>query len=101
MAKRNEENLERKDPRKAVQSIKDAAEKIKNGASVLIFPEGTRGIDGRLQPYKKGGFNLALRSGCDIVPVTIGIRIFFFNYITSPIGLRNLIILVVEMSVAM
>ena len=63
--------IERKDPRKAVQSIKDAAEKIKGGASVLIFPEGTRGTDGRLQPYKKGGFNLALRSGCDIVPVTI------------------------------
>jgi 1-acyl-sn-glycerol-3-phosphate acyltransferase len=63
--------IERKDPRKAVQSIKDAAEKIKSGASVLIFPEGTRSIDGRLLPYKKGGFNLALRSGCDIVPITI------------------------------
>jgi 1-acyl-sn-glycerol-3-phosphate acyltransferase len=63
--------IERKDPRKAAQSIKEAAEKIKSGTSVLIFPEGTRSIDGRLQPYKKGGFNLALRSGCDIVPVTI------------------------------
>jgi 1-acyl-sn-glycerol-3-phosphate acyltransferase len=63
--------IERKDPRKAVQSINEAAEKIKSGASVLIFPEGTRSIDGRLQPYKKGGFHLALRSGCDIVPVTI------------------------------
>ena len=63
--------IEREDPRKAVQSINEAAEKIKSGASVLIFPEGTRSIDGRLQPYKKGGFNLALKSGCDIVPVTI------------------------------
>jgi 1-acyl-sn-glycerol-3-phosphate acyltransferase len=63
--------IEREDPRKAVQSINEAAEKIKSGASVLIFPEGTRSIDGRLQPYKKGGFILALRSGCDIVPVTI------------------------------
>lgn len=63
--------IEREDPRKAIQSINRAAEKIKNGASVVIFPEGTRSIDGRIQAFKKGGFNLALRSSCDIVPVTI------------------------------
>jgi 1-acyl-sn-glycerol-3-phosphate acyltransferase len=63
--------IEREDPRKAIQSINKAVEKIKNGASVLIFPEGTRSIDGRIQAFKKGGFNLALRSDCDIVPVTI------------------------------
>ncbi|UCF84772.1 MAG: 1-acyl-sn-glycerol-3-phosphate acyltransferase [Desulfobacteraceae bacterium] len=63
--------IEREDPRKAVQSIIKAAERIKNGASVVIFPEGTRSIDGKLQPFKRGGFKLALRSGCDIVPVTI------------------------------
>lgn len=63
--------IEREDPRKAVQSIIKAAERIRNGASVVIFPEGTRSIDGKLQPFKRGGFNLALRSGCDIVPVTI------------------------------
>jgi len=63
--------IERKDPRKAVRSIKEAAEKIKGGASVVIFPEGTRSLDGRVQALKKGGFNLALKSGCDIVPVTI------------------------------
>ncbi len=62
----------RDDPRKAVQSMKQAAERIKNGASVLIFPEGTRSPDGRLQAFKKGGFNLAIKAGCDIVP--IGIR---------------------------
>jgi 1-acyl-sn-glycerol-3-phosphate acyltransferase len=63
--------IEREDPRKAVQSIKKAAEKIKSGSSVVIFPEGTRSIDGRLQPFRRGGFNLALKSGCDIVPVAI------------------------------
>ena len=63
--------IEREDPRKAVRSINEAAEKIKGGASVVIFPEGTRSLDGRVQPFKKGGFNLALKSGCDIVPVTI------------------------------
>ncbi len=63
--------IERKDPKKAIQSMNRAAEKIKNGTSVLIFPEGTRSPDGRLQAFKKGGFHLAVKSGCDIVPVYI------------------------------
>jgi 1-acyl-sn-glycerol-3-phosphate acyltransferase len=63
--------IEREDPRKAVKSIKKAAQRIAGGASVVIFPEGTRSTDGRLQPFKRGGFNLALKSKCDIVPVTI------------------------------
>jgi 1-acyl-sn-glycerol-3-phosphate acyltransferase len=63
--------IERDDPRKALKSMQEAAERIKQGASVLIFPEGTRSEDGTLQPFKPGGFHLALRSGCDIVPVTL------------------------------
>ena len=63
--------VERKDPRKAVKSIALAAKRIRDGASVLIFPEGTRSMDGRLQSFKRGGFNLAFKSGCDIVPVAI------------------------------
>ena len=49
--------IEREDPRKAVHSINEATEKIKGGASVVIFPEGTRSLDGRVQPFEKGGFN--------------------------------------------
>ena len=63
--------IERDDPRKAIKSMNLAAERIRGGASVLIFPEGTRSLDGRLGSFKKGGFNLALKSGCDIVPVAI------------------------------
>ena len=63
--------IQRDDPRKAIQSMNEAAEKIRKGASVVMFPEGTRSVDGRLQAFKKGGFTLALRSGCGIVPVTI------------------------------
>ena len=51
--------------------MNEAAEKIKDGASVLIFPEGTRSLDGRLQSFKNGGFHLAIKSHCDIVPVAI------------------------------
>ena len=63
--------IDRGDPRKALRSMNEAAEKVKKGASVLIFPEGTRSEDGALQDFKKGGFHLALKSGCDIVPLTI------------------------------
>ena len=63
--------IEREDPRKALKSMQEAAERIRNGASVLIFPEGTRSEDGSLQSFKPGGFHLALRSGCDIVPIAI------------------------------
>lgn len=63
--------IERNDPRKALKSMNEAAEKIRNGSSVVIFPEGTRSPDGKLQPFKRGGFNLALKSGCDIVPIAI------------------------------
>ncbi|MGQ9800140.1 MAG: lysophospholipid acyltransferase family protein [Candidatus Saccharicenans sp.] len=41
------------------------------GYSFLIFPEGTRSRDGRLQTFKRGGFFLAVGSGAPIVPVTI------------------------------
>lgn len=63
--------IDRSNPRKAVQSMNEAAERIKAGASVVVFPEGTRSEDGRLQPFKRGGFLLALKAGCDVVPVTI------------------------------
>lgn len=63
--------IEREDPKKAVKSMRQAAERIQEGFSLVIFPEGTRSTDGRLQPFKRGGFHLAFKCGCDIVPVTI------------------------------
>jgi 1-acyl-sn-glycerol-3-phosphate acyltransferase len=63
--------LDRTDHRKAVKSMNEAAEKMERGTSMLIFPEGTRSEDGKLQPFKIGGFRLALKAGFDIVPVTI------------------------------
>ena len=55
----------------ALRSVEEAARKIRDGDSVLLYAEGTRTEDGRLQPFKRGAFNLAVRSGVSVVPVTI------------------------------
>jgi 1-acyl-sn-glycerol-3-phosphate acyltransferase len=63
--------LDRSDGRKALKSMKLAAERIAGGTSVVIFPEGTRTKDGQLLPFKRGAFLLAARAGVPIVPFTI------------------------------
>ena len=64
-------SIDRSNRKAAVQSLKEAASKIQNGASVLIFPEGTRSLDGKIRPFKKGGFVLAVESGVPVVPMAI------------------------------
>ena len=63
--------LDRSDGRKALKSIKQAADRIASGTSVVIFPEGTRTVDGSLLPFKRGAFILAAKAGVPIVPFTI------------------------------
>jgi 1-acyl-sn-glycerol-3-phosphate acyltransferase len=55
----------------ARRSIDEACQRIHNGESVLIFPEGTRTRDGALGVFKKGGFHLATKAGVPIVPVAL------------------------------
>jgi 1-acyl-sn-glycerol-3-phosphate acyltransferase len=55
----------------ARRSIDLAGQRIHDGDSVLIFPEGTRTRDGALGPFKKGGFHLAVKAGVPIVPVAL------------------------------
>ncbi len=64
-------SIDRSGRRGALESIERAARKIKGGVSVVIFPEGTRSRDGSIQPFKRGGFTLALKSGVPIIPITI------------------------------
>jgi 1-acyl-sn-glycerol-3-phosphate acyltransferase len=63
--------LNRESGRSALKSITAAAERIRNGQSVVIFPEGTRSPDGKLLPFKRGGFLVAAKAGVPIVPCTI------------------------------
>lgn len=63
--------IDRGDRHKAFESINRAAERARAGASIFIFPEGTRSPDGVLQDFKAGGFILAIKSGQPIVPVSI------------------------------
>jgi 1-acyl-sn-glycerol-3-phosphate acyltransferase len=64
-------SIDRFNRESAFESISEAAERIKGGVSVMIFPEGTRSIDGKIRPFKKGGFVLAVDAKVPIIPVVL------------------------------
>ena len=62
----------RKNKTKAIEAIKDAERIIKQlGYHVVIFPEGTRTTDGKLQSFKKGGFHMAINTNTPIIPIFV------------------------------
>src|SRR5215470_17958125 len=61
--------VERFNRESAVGSLQKATEAVREGQSFLIYPEGTRSPDGRLQEFKKGTAVMAIKSGVPIVPV--------------------------------
>jgi 1-acyl-sn-glycerol-3-phosphate acyltransferase len=64
--------VDRKGLRGGKQSIEKASQLMKEKSySFLIFPEGTRSRDGMLQPFKRGGFFLAVNTQAPILPITI------------------------------
>jgi 1-acyl-sn-glycerol-3-phosphate acyltransferase len=63
--------IDRKDRASAIRSLGRASETIRRGASVILFPEGTRSRDGRLARFKRGAFHLAFDAGVPVVPVAI------------------------------
>jgi 1-acyl-sn-glycerol-3-phosphate acyltransferase len=63
--------VDRSHGRQALKSLDEAAKRIAEGTSVIIFPEGTRSRDGKLQPFKAGGMVLAIKAGVELVPVAI------------------------------
>ena len=63
--------IQRENRKSAFESYRVAAEKIRAGASVVVFPEGTRGKSYALRTFKKGPFVLAVAAGVPIVPVIV------------------------------
>lgn len=63
--------IERENSVSAFKSLDAAADRIRRGVSVVIFPEGTRSQSDELLPFKRGAFMLAAKSGAPVVPVAI------------------------------
>ncbi len=61
--------VERGDHDSAIASLEKATEAMKGGQSFLIYPEGTRSPDGRLQEFKRGAVVMAIKAGVPIVPM--------------------------------
>jgi len=61
--------VERSKHESAIASLEKAIQAMREGQSFLIYPEGTRSPDGRLQPFKKGAVVMAIKAGVPIVPV--------------------------------
>jgi 1-acyl-sn-glycerol-3-phosphate acyltransferase len=63
--------IDRENPHAAVKSLRDAADRLKQGTPIVIFPEGGTSQDGTIKPFKGGGFMLATRSEAEAIPITI------------------------------
>ncbi len=63
--------VERSDRRKAAQALLVAARYLRQGCSVVFFPEGTRSPDGDVLPFSEGPFQLAIREGVEILPLVV------------------------------
>lgn len=63
--------MDRDNPRESIRAIKEGIALLKEGYSLVLFPEGTRSNDGTLGEFKAGGLRLATKSKVDIIPITI------------------------------
>jgi len=63
--------IDRQNHERAMKSLEEAAQKIREGKSVMTFPEGTRSKDGTIKAFKQGMFHLAIQAGVPIVPISI------------------------------
>jgi 1-acyl-sn-glycerol-3-phosphate acyltransferase len=63
--------VDRERPREAMRSLDEAAEKIRAGSSVILFPEGHRSRNGKMGQFKSGSFYLAIQAGVPVVPITL------------------------------
>ena len=63
--------VDRSKPELARKAVRDALDSVGDGVGVLFFPEGTRSLDGKMGPFKKGAFRVATSQKLPILPVTL------------------------------
>jgi 1-acyl-sn-glycerol-3-phosphate acyltransferase len=63
--------IDRGNHERAIASLRRAAQRIREGMNVIIFPEGTRSDTGEMRAFKSGGFHLAIEAQVPILPVTV------------------------------
>jgi 1-acyl-sn-glycerol-3-phosphate acyltransferase len=63
--------VDRRNREQALGAVEKGVQVLKGGKSFLVYPEGTRSPDGRLQRFKKGVFVMALKAGAPIVPISV------------------------------
>ena len=63
--------VDREDMREALKSIMEGIKEIKNGQSIVLFPEGTRNMGNEIKPFKEGGFKLATKTKVPVIPIAL------------------------------
>jgi len=63
--------IDRQNRDAAIASVRQAEDVIRRGHHMMVYPEGTRSPDGKLLPFKKGPFYMAMETGVPIVPITL------------------------------
>jgi putative phosphoserine phosphatase / 1-acylglycerol-3-phosphate O-acyltransferase len=63
--------IDRSDSAGAVEAMRPVTDRLRDGISVVIAPEGTRSLNGELGPFKKGAFRMAMSAGVPITPIVL------------------------------
>lgn len=86
--------IDRSHPKKSIESMRQAGQRIRDGMSVIIFPEGGRSHSAHLSVFKRGAFQLAAEAGVPVVPVTIlnGWEVFNEKYRHAQPGVVHVVV---------
>jgi 1-acyl-sn-glycerol-3-phosphate acyltransferase len=63
--------INQQNPAASIGAVKSALRSLRSGMPLVIFPEGGRSVDGRIQPFLPGAFFLAIKAQADIVPIAL------------------------------